>query len=75
MTKRHRITKAELDRVADLLVRRGCQIASVEIALDGVVRFTTTAGKDLTTDDEDASLDRENADFIARGNGQSQRRI
>ncbi len=63
-----RITRADLERTADFLRMMGAKVASVETE-PGKIRITTTEGAGLTLADDDANLDRELQEHIARRHG------
>lgn len=68
---RPKVTKADLERIADFLRSMGSKPASVEISPDKV-RIVTTDGADLTLPDETENLNRELAGHRAkRDNGRS----
>ena len=64
-----KITKADLDRLADLARALKLEVASVETT-PGRVRLVTTAGRNLTLPDDEETLNAELSEFRAsHGNG------
>lgn len=66
--RKPKVTKADLDRLADLARTLGLEVAAIE-ATPGKVRLVTTAGKDLTVPGEDAKLEQELAEYRAKNGG------
>lgn len=58
-----KVTKADLDRAADLMQRLGGKLAEIDVT-PGRVRLVTTEGKNLTLPADDDELDRELAEHM-----------
>lgn len=63
--RKPKITKADLDRLAELVRGLGLEIAVAETT-PGKVRLVTTAGRDLTLPDDTETLDRELKEYRAQ---------
>lgn len=66
-----KVTKADLDRVAEFLRSMGARPAAVDITPDRV-RITTTEGGNLTLTGEEEELDRELQRHLAKYDGHGQ---
>lgn len=64
-----KVTRAELDRVADFLRAMGAKVAAVNV-MPGHTKIVTTDGQNLASDIDEGDLDRELENYRrARGNG------
>lgn len=59
MTGRATFKKSDVQRAVSAVKAAGCEVARVDIGLDGKIQVTTTAGLALTGDAEGETLDRE----------------